>query len=41
MAAVPVAAGSVPVGNSGFRFSQPRCVVGRARAVFFKGEIKR
>lgn len=41
MAAVPVASGSCPVGNTGFRFSWPQCVTGRARTVFFKGKIKR
>lgn len=34
MAAVPVASGSCPVGDTGFRFSWPQCVVGRARTVF-------
>lgn len=41
MAAVPVASGSCPVGNTGFRFSWPQCVIDRARTVFFKGKIKR
>lgn len=41
VAAVPVASGSCPVGNTGFRFSWPQCVVGRARTVFFKEKIKR
>lgn len=41
MAAVPVASSSCPVGNTGFRFSWPQCVVGRAQTVFLNGKIKR
>lgn len=39
MAAVPVASGSCPAGSTGFSFSWPQCVVGRAWTVFFKGKM--